>query len=272
MDKVLESLIKVLPFFKQVYPFDCMIAVSDTQKFVYYIPGAKVKIESLVGKPVRPGDGLWEAVNEKEIQVSVIPREQWGFPFKNISIPIMNEEGNVVGAMGVGFSLENQEMLQETAQTLVSSSQFILASSKELSASASYLYNRVEELRRLSSVMIKGLDRTNQILAFVEDVASNTNLLGLNAAIEAARAGEYGRGFSVVADEMRKLSARSAASVQEIRKYLEEINKEIGSLGTLVADLQALSSKQTSAVQEMVGVIDSFTQLAEKLQDLSSRI
>ena len=271
-DGLLSSVVKAVPFFKMIFPFDCMIAVSDREKFVFYLPGIKMRTESPVGQPLQEGDGLWEAVNKKEVHVNVVPREVWGFPFKNISAPLTDEDGRVVGAIGVGYSLENQEMLQETTQTIASSSQEILASSEELSANAETLHTRLEELRRASDTMLKGLEKTNHILTFIKDVAANTNLLGLNAAIEAARAGEHGKGFSVVAEEIRKLSMKSSSSVQEIKKYLEEVRAEIGSIGAMIAEVDTISSHQEASMQEIVRAIESFNQLVDKLQDLAKKI
>ncbi|TWG78201.1 methyl-accepting chemotaxis protein [Bacillus subtilis J27] len=91
--------------------------------------------------------------------------------------------------------------------------------------------NTIDHSVKAAEQVVKGLeikskDITN-ILRVINGIADQTNLLALNAAIEAARAGEYGRGFSVVAEEVRKLAVQSADSAKEIESLISEIVKEI---------------------------------------------
>jgi hypothetical protein len=106
MDPILTSLITALPMVRVVIPFDVMIAVADTDRFLYYLPGDKMRHESPVGKSISRGDGLWDAIAEKKIISKIIAKEVWGFPFKNTSSKAFLNE--VMGIGGYDLSKTGQ--------------------------------------------------------------------------------------------------------------------------------------------------------------------
>jgi len=109
----------------------------------------------------------------------------------------------------------------------------------------------------------------DEILNIINNIAEQTNLLALNAAIEAARAGEAGRGFSVVADEIRELAEESVNSAGEIRKLVEDVKEETQTASSRMDD----GIDEIKNGEEVVGSAeDSFADIEEKIRNASTGI
>ena len=119
---------------------------------------------------------------------------------------------------------------------------------------------KVEVSAQAVAEMGQRSEQIEVIVETIEDIASQTNLLALNAAIEAARAGEHGKGFAVVADEVRKLAERSSLATQEIAKLIEGIQRTVGEAVQAMAE----SSKDVMSGVEKAGAAG--TALQEILQ------
>ncbi|SCM73143.1 methyl-accepting chemotaxis protein [Desulfovibrio sp. 86] len=120
------------------------------------------------------------------------------------------------------------------------------------------------ELKEDMNALGKQAESTGQILGVISDIADQTNLLALNAAIEAARAGEAGRGFAVVADEVRKLAEKTMSATREVGQAITEIQngtrKNVGHVEQVVNRIDeatALAGASGEALQEIVSLVET---------------
>ncbi|PAB60284.1 methyl-accepting chemotaxis protein [Anaeromicrobium sediminis] len=267
-----DSLLKVGEYIKDIVDEDAFFSLSDREKILKYIPGDELDIDDKEGSLLARGTMMYECVTNNKKVTRIVPKEAFGVPFKGIVIPIRDDHGQCIGTIGIGKSLKKQNTLNELSQNVAHALNEITTNIDEVSSGAIKISSATDEISTKNSDARKEVDKTDDILKYIKKISDQTNMLGLNAAIEAARAGELGRGFSVVAEEIRKLSDETKSAVSNITTILENIKTSVNEVTTSIDDTNHITKAQAETTKQIVTAVEELNKTTGLLADLAKEL
>lgn len=271
MEPVLEHTQEILSAISDLIPVEHSVLLTDKAKILRSIstPGIASHLVRNEGMEIPRESAAQDALAAGKTVHKLIPAEVYGVPFRSTAVPLKNGSGQVAGCLIMAVGMDKQRDLENIADVVADSTSQVAASAQELAASSTRLAQGMGALREAGQQVMHHITQTDEILRFINDVASNSNLLGLNAAIEAARAGEQGRGFAVVAEEIRKMAVNSAESVKRIKDILNSIKNESSNIGNEVAGLAEVSERQAAAAQEIAASVEELSASTEQIDKIA---
>ncbi|WP_409291364.1 methyl-accepting chemotaxis protein [Peribacillus sp. SCS-37] len=125
--------------------------------------------------------------------------------------------------------------------------------------------DRIQNISADSEHITEAVENMYKVIKTVLDLASQSNILGLNASNEAARAGEYGRGFAVVAKEISRMAAESKKSAVHIMQFLEQVKESIEQNNQSIQEIAGFTQEHSASIQELNGSFSVISTAAEEL-------
>lgn len=206
-----------------------------------------------------------------------------------INLPLRHD-GELIGSIGIAGDPEKTLLVTKMAAGLVSrdlrerqmindllghAAQMdeaiaaIVSTAEQVNGTQAKVSGMVEEVERLIRASFDDIKTTDEVVATIQSIASNTQMLGLNAAIEAAHARQHGRGFAIVAEAVRKLSDQSSQSAESIKATQAHLNASMGQVVDFSEDLTATAHDQARAIRAIAEMVLDLKKVSEALMAMS---
>lgn len=272
---ITASFDKFAPILAEMFPEGVILYMTDLQKYIHKQSSKVLDLPvNEVGDELKAGDIPFRTIQTRQMIVEEVDASKYGLPLLVANYPLFDEdnENEVVATFGIVLPKKTAGELRDMSENLENGLGGISAAIEELAASASQIHENEQMLNTDIQGITSLSDEINQISVFIKEIADETKMLGLNAAIEAARAGDVGRGFGVVAEEIRKLSEQSKSTVPQIKELTDNIKSAVDKvIGQSNSSLQS-SQEQAAASEEITASIEEITSISAELNRIAKQL
>lgn len=268
MDGRVATLINNAKFIKDALQSDMAVSILTPERVEAVFQAKSFKLNSKAGDKLFDGDpalDVFATGREKEYE---IPEEVFGEPIFGRLTPCRDENGELYAVFAVAFSKKRQNMVEMSSTELENSLMQTQEGLDSIAQDAMGLVGQMDEIQAISTSVEKSINEAEELLKAIQANASRSNILALNATIEAARAGEAGRGFTVVANEMGKLSKLSQESAGGIRAAFASMYEELKRVVEKVSAVNEIAAGQAGAIEEITSTLATITDASQRLTEL----
>lgn len=259
---------------KVLFPKDQVFYATNLTEFTCKITSNFDVPFVQIGSAFAKGGPADKCIQTGQIIQNELDASFYGVALKVTTAPIFDDDqpGKVVGTFGVACLRDNAYSMRSIVDTYQRGMNEISAAIEETAASAGEINMSEQKLNQEISAIHQTAGEIITVLEYIRSIADQTKMLGLNAAIEAARAGDAGRGFGVVAEEIRKLSETSKETANRIGALTKTIEEKIGfAIKGSEVTLRS-SEEQAAATQEMTASIQELSSMVAELKRIAYEI
>lgn len=275
MHPVVKAFPDFAPMLAEMFPEGATLFTTDLQKILAKQSSKKFDIPSLQVKDTLTKESIAsKTMNVKQPTILELDESVYGIPTFEACYPLFDEDNpdEVVACFTIITPKEVAASLRNMSGNLESGLEGIASAIEELAASASSIHNNEQKLNKEIKEIINLAEEINEVSSFIKEIADQTKMLGLNAAIEAARAGDAGRGFGVVAEEIRKLSEQSKGTVPKIKKLTDNIKLKVEDASDKSQSTLSSTQEQAAATEEITASIEEITSMSGQLNKIAHEL
>ncbi|MDK2808029.1 MAG: hypothetical protein PWP24_763 [Clostridiales bacterium] len=268
----IDHFIEIAPYIPQLFDEPASLAITDRNEFLYVLFTDELNLKLKQGDVIPQESATRTAMNTGKLFTKEMPAHIYGIPFKSIALPIKEKDGTVIGCFVMAKGLERSHMVKNTVTEL---SDKLDASANEIHEVTTGIHKSSSEVLQITEKMdtlIKQAEKMAEVLAFIQKIAASSKMMGLNASIEAARVGEAGRGFSVVAKEIEKMSLTTKESASNIERTVHDMKETVNVISKDGSEAANLLLEQVEKLNEITQSIAKLNENAKFLKEFSDKL
>jgi len=269
--KTLQEFIRMAPYIPSFFDEPVSVAITNREAFIYNQPCKEFPVSCELGQPFPEGNTPSLAMKSGEVMAREVSEKVYGIPFKSYAIPL-REDGEIVGCLMLAKSITVIKNSKKAISDLSDEVGEIAGVINEITDDVQKSSENTYEVNKLIDELLLETEKMNSILATINKLSNSTKILGLNASIESARAGEAGRGFSVVAQEIGRLSANTTQAALEIARMLTSIEGQLQAIGSKSQETTDNFMQQAASLQEIAASMDNLNSNVKVIDDYMKQL
>lgn len=263
------------PILAEMFQEGAILYMTDLKKVFHRHASKKFDLPIMaLGHELEEDEIANQVIKTKKPILTEVGAEKYGTAIFVAYYPLFDEDNadEVIATLGIVTPREVAVKLRAISGNLENGLTGISAAIQQLAASATTIHSNEQDLNNNITEITGFSEEISEVSMFIKEIADETKMLGLNAAIEAARAGEAGRGFGVVAEEIRKLSDQSKSTVPQINKLTSNIKIKVEEASEKSKGSLYSSQEQASATEEITASVEEIAAMSDELNKIAQSL